>query len=204
MKGGGKRAAQVKAAAANKTKWREESQEAREALDAGAQSFGGSPDGTMFSAIPRLQLNLREFWRKHKQDFSDYWTRLPDAEKRGFLLASSPYMTEAYALQLPHHPPHVTLEKKEHVFTFAVVSGSGGLQPTDVLMPEINVFNLKANLLQLMEYRATTDVEDQESQDYDMIAQLESTGLLPNFPTQVLLPCACVRVCGGTCAYVFE
>lgn len=155
MKGGGKRAAQVKAAAANKMKWREESQEAREALDAGAQSFGGSPDGTMFSAIPRLQLNLREFWRKHKQDFSDYWTRLPDAEKRGFLLASSPYMTEA-----------------------------GGLQPTDVLMPEINVFNLKANLLQLMEYRATTDVEDQESQDYDMIAQLESTGLLPNFPTQ--------------------
>jgi hypothetical protein len=97
MKGGGKRAAQVKAAAANKTKWREESQEAREALDSGAQSFGGSPDGTMFSAIPRLQLNLREFWRKHKQDFSDYWTRLPDAEKRGFLLASSPYMTEAYA-----------------------------------------------------------------------------------------------------------
>jgi hypothetical protein len=82
---------------ANKTKWREESQEAREALDSGAQSFGGSPDGTMFSAIPRLQLNLREFWRKHKQDFSDYWTRLPDAEKRGFLLASSPYMTEAYA-----------------------------------------------------------------------------------------------------------
>jgi hypothetical protein len=187
MKGGGKRAAQVKAAAANKTKWREESQEAREALDAGAESFGGSPDGTMFSAIPRLQLNLREFWRKHKQDFSDYWTRLPDAEKRGFLLASSPYMTEAYALQLPHPHPPTYCREEGNVFTSAVVSGSGGLQPTDVLMPEINVFNLKANLLQLMEYRATTDVEDQESQDYDMIAQLESTGLLPNFPTQVLL-----------------
>jgi hypothetical protein len=68
-------------------------------------------------------------------------------------------------------------------------------------MPEINVFNLKANLLQLMEYRATTDVEDQESQDYDMIVQLESTGLLPNFPTQVLLPPVRVRVRVRVCVY---
>jgi hypothetical protein len=108
MKKGGSKAAKAKgrAAAANTTKWREESQDAREALDAGLRSEAGSPDADMFEAIPRMQQNLAEFWRKHSQDFTDYWTRLPDAEKRGFLLASSPYMTEGPYVEPP--PPYLT------------------------------------------------------------------------------------------------
>jgi hypothetical protein len=61
-------------------------------------------------------------------------------------------------------------------------------------MPEIHVRGLVANLPKLMEYRATTSEEDQESDDYDMIMQLHSSGRLPDFPTVVRCVCACVRV----------
>jgi len=101
MKGGGKKRsekAKAKAAAADKTKWQEESKETKEAIDTGAGCDSAWPDDSIYTAIP--QHNLSEFWRKHGRDFSYYWTRLPDEEKRGFILAGNPYMKEGYAANL--------------------------------------------------------------------------------------------------------
>jgi hypothetical protein len=103
MKGGGKKRsgkAKAKAAAADKTKWQEESKETKEAIDTGAGCDSAWPDDSIYTAIPRMQHNLSEFWRKHGRDFSYYWTRLPDEEKRGFILAGNPYMKEGYAANL--------------------------------------------------------------------------------------------------------
>lgn len=100
MKGGGKKRsgkAKAKAAAADKTKWQEESKETKEAIDTGLGCDSAWPDDSIYTAIPRMQHNLSEFWQKHGRDFSYYWTRLPDEEKRGFILAGNPYMKEGYA-----------------------------------------------------------------------------------------------------------
>jgi hypothetical protein len=67
-------------------------------------------------------------------------------------------------------------------------------------MPEMNIRNLKANLLQVMEYRATTPLETQEVQDYNVILRLKSAGILPYFPNKVLAACACA--CARACAVV--